>query len=289
MDFAEGLSRQLAPITVLPRRLVLETPDVHATVPMLRGVWGAALHELDADVYEEVFDSGGQGPASPPPAYVLRPAPADPELAPAVDYLLFAQAVCHDAVLLRAWDIASGMGLGKQRERFYVRRFLFIRPDGTLEERNGEQTAWDLSRAGWPLEGTPETTPCRLVFPAPLRLLRHGRLIEAPAVPDIAVAAHRRIGSFLPADVSAKWKEQQTEILEAARATPSRPWQGERLDLVRYSGRQQRELTMHGVTGSLELPDGPGPLWPLLAAAQWLHIGKGTTVGLGELRIEGLS
>ncbi|MGI6419419.1 MAG: CRISPR system precrRNA processing endoribonuclease RAMP protein Cas6 [Thermoguttaceae bacterium] len=73
---------------------------------------------------------------------------------------------------------------------------------------------------------------------------------------------------------------------EIARRTPQGPWQGDRLDLARYSGRQQRELQLHGVSGSLALPEGPGPLWPLLAAAAWLHIGKGTVMGLGQLRVE---
>jgi hypothetical protein len=42
---------------------------------------------------------------------------------------------------------------------------------------------------------------------------------------------------------------------------------------------------MQGVVGTLDLPDGPGPLSPLIAAAQWLHLGKGTVMGLGQLRI----
>jgi hypothetical protein len=42
---------------------------------------------------------------------------------------------------------------------------------------------------------------------------------------------------------------------------------------------------MQGVSGSLDLPEGLGPLALLLAAAQWLHLGKGTVMGLGQLRI----
>ena len=44
----------------------------------------------------------------------------------------------------------------------------------------------------------------------------------------------------------------------------------DRLYLVRYSGRPKRELEICGVSEYLELPEGPGPLWPLLAAAQSL-------------------
>jgi hypothetical protein len=64
------------------------------------------------------------------------------------------------------------------------------------------------------------------------------------------------------------------------------PWQGQRFDLQRYSARQDREFQVHGVCGCLDLPEGPGPLWPLLAALQWIHLGKSTIVGLGQLQIE---
>jgi hypothetical protein len=92
--------------------------------------------------------------------------------------------------------------------------------------------------------------------------------------------------AFLPSPAAEKFREMQPGILEQARAVRTAPWVGQRLDLVRYSGRQKRELEMRGVTGYLDLPDGPGQLWPLLAASQWLHIGKGTVAGMGQVMIE---
>jgi hypothetical protein len=77
-------------------------------------------------------------------------------------------------------------------------------------------------------------------------------------------------------------------LLERARTLPAESWRGRRLDLVRYSGRQKAELEMRGVSGYLDLPEGPGPLWPLLAAAQWLHLGKGAVVGMGQLVVEAI-
>ena len=61
-----------------------------------------------------------------------------------------------------------------------------------------------------------------------------------------------------------------------------------RLDLHRYSGRQRAELELRGVAGYLDLPYGPGEVWPQLAAAQWLHLGKGTVMGLGQLIVQPL-
>ncbi len=271
----------LSLIPILPRRMLLQTPSVTATTPMLRGVWGAALHNLDLDVYHTVFDVVDQkGTATP--GYLIRPAPEDPEFAPAVEWFLIGNAIGHDRVLMRAWDVACQMGLGHDRRPFFVRRVITLGPDSQRQSRN---TSWALDQTRWPLSG-PEQTPCRLVFPAPLRLRRHGRLIERPTLPDIVVAAGRRVGAFVPQAYRNVWNTVSAQMLSASRSVPSGLWRGERLDLVRYSGRQRQELDIHGVCGSLLLPEGPSNLWPLLAAASWLHIGKGTIMGLGRMHVQ---
>ena len=274
----DSLRSLLAHVTIWPRRLLLDTPGVHATVPMLRGVWGAALHDLDPAAYTRIFDP----PAPVVPGYLLRPAPFDPATAPALDWFLFGPAVGDDAILRRAWDVASGRGLGPQRRPFFVRQFLDLAPDGRPTERSGP---WTLAQTTWP---TDPAAPCCLVFPAPLRLLRRGRLIEQPTLADIVVAAHRRTASWLPPQQQEAWRSLRQPLLELARSLPS-SWDGERLDLQRYSARQQAEVNLHGVCGVLKLPSGVGGLAPLIAAAAWLHVGKGTVFGLGQCQVETIS
>ena len=280
----EQIQTILSQIRILPRRLSLLTPGVRATVPMLRGVWGAALHDLAPEAYCSVFL--GQGAAHERvPAFVLRPAPPSAEDNPALDWILIGDGLNYDSVLLRAWDIASGMGLGPARRRFHIRACRGLDPAGNLLSATANSGGWRLFEAVWPLPGPPDSTPCRLRFPAPLRLLRLHRLIEQPTLADVVVAALRRLEAFLPTPASAALARIKPALLEQARIRPGESWRGRRLDLVRYSGRQKTELEMRGVSGYLDLPDGPGPLWPLLAAAQWLHLGKGAVVGMGQLAV----
>jgi hypothetical protein len=117
-------------------------------------------------------------------------------------------------------------------------------------------------------------------------LLRQHRLIEQPTLADIVIAAVRRVGAFLPSPASNALAGMKPAMLERANTRPAGAWQGQRLDLLRYSGRQKAELEMRGVSGYLDLPNGPGPLWPLLAAVQWLHLGKGAVVGMGQLVVD---
>jgi len=74
---------------------------VQATVPMLRGVWGAALHDLDGEAYRTVFRRRRRG-CEAPALYVLRPAPPDPAFAPAVEWISIGTALQFDRVLERA-------------------------------------------------------------------------------------------------------------------------------------------------------------------------------------------
>src|SRR4051812_10904584 len=208
---AAGLAACLEPLVLLPRQLRLETPGVRATVPMLRGVWGAALHGLDPTAYRDVFAPPEGGP---PPSYLLRPAPPDPQTAPAVDWFLFGRALEHEECLRRAWDVASGMGLGPDRHRFHLRQLVPLGPEG---QPVGQSLSWSLREAAWPLPGPPAVIPCRLAFPAPLRLLRNSKLIEQPTLADLTVAAWRRVRAFLPKECAAAWDGWQQELLEAAR------------------------------------------------------------------------
>ncbi len=285
MSLIEQIQTILTQVLILPRRLSLVTPSVRATVPMLRGVWGAALHDLDPQTYCSVFL--GEGPAHERvPRFVLRPAPPSAEDSPALEWILMGSGLRHDAVLLRAWDIASGMGLGPDRHRFHIRGCRGLGPAGELLPPACDPRGWSLFQAVWPLDGPCESTPCRLHFPAPLRLMRGHRLVERPTAVDIAVAALRRVEAFLASPACEALARIKPAIIEEARTRCAERWCGGRLDLVRYSGRQKRELEMRGVSGYLDLPEGPGPLWPLLAAAQWLHLGKGTVVGMGQLVIK---
>jgi hypothetical protein len=285
MSITREIQTILSQVQILPRRLSLLTPQVTATVPMLRGVWGAALHDLDSEAYCAVFLGEGS-PSERVPLVVLRPAPPSAEDFPALDWILVGNGLEYDAVLLRAWDIASGMGLGTDRRRFHIRSCRPLSPQGELLPSVREPRAWSLLQAVWPLGGTPDSTPCRLRFPAPLRLLRQHRLIEQPTPTDLIVAAIRRLEAFLPSPAREALARMKPTLIDQARTCRAGNWSGQRLDLLRYSGRQKRELEMRGVSGYLDLPDGPGPLWPLLAAAQWLHLGKGTVVGMGQLVVE---
>ncbi len=276
---SDWLDSALSGIVLRAWRLHLETPGVQASVPMLRGVWGASLKALSEPPYQRLFGDGEVGT----PRYVLRPAPPEVRPSPAVEFLLFGPPDRRDDdIVWAAWDHAARSGLGPQRRPFVLSEVRPLVWDGTPLSPNRSQPGFSLCPLPWP-PGDPSSA-CRLEFPAPLRLIYGGRLVEQPTLADVTIAALRRVRSLTPTPVDALWSDRHS-WLNAARQIRCELWQGERLDLVRYSGSQKRELELRGVCGSLLLPEGPGPLAALLAASTWLHLGKGTVMGLGQLRI----
>jgi len=280
-SLATALISLLAKIEVCPRLISLDSPGVNATIPMLRGVWGAALRNLDRQAYEEVFV--GTGPRNArTPSYVMRPSSYEPSASPDLEFIVIGRGIRYDNSIMRAWNSACGMGLGPQRRKFRLRTIHPISPCGALLSPTSHAVTWDLSVAPWPVPGG-ESAPCRLEFPTPLRLIRRGRLVEIPRLSELVIAGARRLSAYLQPEDAASLQRLEDQMLEASASLPGGPWRGERLDLVRYSGRQHGEIELRGVIGSLVLPQGPGELWPLFAAARWLHLGKGTIMGLGKL------
>ena len=57
-------------------------------------------------------------------------------------------------------------------------------------------------------------------------------------------------------------------------------------DWERYSNRQETKMKMGGFMGSITFQGGLGPFLPFLLIGEYIHVGKGTSFGLGKYNIE---
>lgn len=271
----------LARIPVANVRVVLDLQgQPEAPVSLLRGTVGAVLHERNPRLYRLVFDPR---PCDPPkvPLFVLRRAgPVRCGLQP-LDLILFQAAVDLEGLFRRSFVEAGERGLRRARRPFAVARWERRDLRGLPLPR--EATDLRLAAAVWPLASL--EAPCLLRALSPLRILRNGRLVTHPKLADFVVSVLRRIAALLPSTWEARIRALRKEALLLAEVLPAGRWRGAPAAVTRWSARQGRWLELRGVLGSLDLPEGPGSLGPLLAAGQWLHVGKGTTIGLGWLGV----
>ena len=282
-SFASQILDWLEPLVCFAYRLPVHTESgaIQSTIPTLRGVWGRALHLLDKDLYNEVFE-GSNSEKEKTPTYIIRPCREDTR---SVEWIIWGKnAIKKIDRLRRAWDIAGGMGLGEHRTPFVVENFLPLPSVG--------QDYFSVSEMGLQNDTeSPERSPCRILFPYSVRLMRHSKLLVSPTFSDLVEAAFFRLA---PLVAEAKdmtkahrprelWPDFAEAAIALASTTPSLSWQGDRVTLERYSGRQKREVQQQCITGHLELPNGLGPLWPLFLAATVFHLGKSTVMGLGRV------
>jgi hypothetical protein len=138
----------------------------------------------------------------------------------------------------------------------------------------------------------PPPAPClegvAIALSTPLRLVEAGRLVGAAALRPrhLLLALLRRVSTLVerhgPAPLDLDYRALKERAAEAEFAAADLRW----VEWARWSGRQQALLKMGGLVGALSLPlAGLEPFWPFLAVAPWMHVGKGTTMGLGAMRV----
>lgn len=129
-------------------------------------------------------------------------------------------------------------------------------------------------------------TALHLHIHTPLRLQLQGHPLKpGQLTPRALVAAvARRVALVLEFHAQqTQWGGRVSEAVQiATMLTDEREltW----FDWVRYSSRQQQEMTLGGVLGSWRLsgnPEALSAIWPWLWVGQWLHVGKNTTMGMG--------
>lgn len=295
MRLADRIRLNLADLTMLPRRLELKLAEPYpVTVALLRGVWGAALHESAPEVYRRVFEGDGAAHLRTP-QYVLRLAQPQGAATVILEWVTFGSALRCGEALLQAWRLAGVMGLGPERIPFQVREVLELGPGGAPAAAGTWAEGWPVSLDRSPISGVDGALPVRVAFPSGVRVMRRlpgtsrAAVIESPGPAEIALGALRRFAACMPEvqgeSAPGTLLSLHDGVRDYAQGVQHLGWQGRRSDYSRYSARQRDEYGIRAVTGHLDLPEGSGEIWPLIAAAQWLHIGKGTTLGLGQLVI----
>ncbi|MDR3196918.1 MAG: hypothetical protein LBU34_03525 [Planctomycetaceae bacterium] len=277
-------------------RCVNEKP-VEVVLPTLRGVWGLALHQTNQKLYDTVFE-GKNKTNQKQPLYIIRPdlnCNYENSQTFSFEWIVWnAAALQYFDQLLQSWKLAGLLGLGKNRVRFNI---IGAEPIFATESRTETITNDTTSNftdlpvfSPAELQWTFGNHVRQLAFPHSIRLLQKGKLMTKPTLWNIIIAIFCRLSSMIVQGLgnipsnrpSDDWMPCSQDILELIRTIPNQ-WQGETVTLRRYSARQQQEVDMNGVFGSLFVEKLPDEIKPLILAADLFHLGKGTIMGLGRL------
>ena len=187
-------------------------------------------------------------------------------------------------VVLQAWQRALRTGLGPG----YTPCTLL-----EINDENGLQPLPDkreqLSHLNAALPPAPALgTQTTLHFHTPLRLQVQGKPARAGQLTarDLLIALARRTQLLCDVHLGAAAPQLDFAALSSqAAAIELQPQNLRWFDWGRYSQRQQQEMQLGGLLGSVQLHGDLAPFAELLHFGQWLHVGKNATMGLGGYRL----
>jgi hypothetical protein len=205
--------------------------------------------------------------------YVLMPPPEGPRSVAAGDPVelrltLVGRAIGQRAYVLRAVEEAAWHGIGPDRVRLAL-------------ERQAETASESLI-------APPASGRQRIRFLTPLRLRREARLVTPDRLlpADLLMALVRRISMLATFHTDRPLTGDFRALRD--RAAQLR-WESCRLrwrELQRRSSRQAALLQMGGLVGEAELDmAGAASFAPFLRLLPWVGVGKGASMGLGQVEL----
>ncbi|MBU0655550.1 MAG: CRISPR system precrRNA processing endoribonuclease RAMP protein Cas6 [Gammaproteobacteria bacterium] len=252
-------------------------------------------------VYSQIFETpAGKGPllekinAAPHP-YILHPlATSGRQYARGEDFSLYltlmGKAVEHLPYLIHALQQVGERGVGKQDGRFALQAVEQETAPGSGEWRTIHQPGGSLQALpGCVPDIPPLPEQVRLQFHTPYRALHEGKLVHAGrfdfqpfmmgVIRRISLLHVHHAGVELDADFKAlSDAAEQLAVLDKALR-----W----YEWSRYSSRQHTKVQMGGLLGSFRLPvEALEAYWPWLWLGQWVHVGKGAVMGMGEYSLD---
>lgn len=287
--FRSNLNTILRSLPVRICRIQIDCEFEEFDPSMLRSVFGMSLHKENLDVYHRVFDPE----SSRVRPYVIR---ERSDRVKGFEFLTFGDAVSHHDSLMDAWRKAGEAGFTANRKRypFSLNTIELIDSDGYPCSHLMHAGVWTAHQAIPDDHCVDQHSACTVYAVSPVRILESQwkdqrndrRLLRSPNLEDIAVAGIRRLCDL--AGGSHVEKEQLAKVA-ALQASPSHFQTMLKHSLSRYSRTQNERMRIDGVVGRLQIPEGLGPLLPLMNALQWLHVGKSTVQGFGRILVRSMS
>lgn len=265
---------------------------------MLRGAFGHALRRTactmgaaqacascalrTACAHARLFETFIEGEAPPflkglkeaPRPYVIEVADTRRELLPGerfgFDLVLLGEAIAFEPYVRLAVERMAATGLGAGKAPFSM--------------SSGPATAGTTAADPAALEPYRERISLR--FLSPTRFKVQGKLVAHPTPRQLTFQMLRRVletATFHVPNAAVDWNFRSlldhADTLTVERSTLR--WH----DWRRFSNRQNTEMLFGGFVGDLTLTGDLEPLLPLFRAVETLHVGKGTTFGMGWVRV----
>ena len=133
--------------------------------------------------------------------------------------------------------------------------------------------------------GIPPPPTLTLLFLTPLRVKEKGNLVVNLTFPTLIARLMERIDVLSYFYCGGSAPEENQALLKEAQNIKAKAKSLRWYDWERYSNRQKRRMKMGGLIGAITFSGNLAPFMPYLLLGQYIHVGQGTTFGLGKYEI----
>jgi len=204
-----------------------------------------------------------------------------------LDVTLLGRAVNYLPELIDAVAKAGNRGIGARQTLFNLTAVEFEQDLGANNWTSLSQfmhTPNGLNKATYEVPHVQHLIQFKLA--TPLRIVRGNKPRLDPlsfTFEDFFATASRRVTGLTELYGNHSISDDFKKMSHAAKSVPLQLRQLHRVENSRYSNRQREKLKMDGLLGEFYLDASHiEPHWPYLWFAQWLNIGKGSVMGLGN-------
>lgn len=229
--------------------------------------------------------------AAPHPFVLRLPEKRTTQSIYSLDLILFGHGQRFFPYLIHALQTAGKDGIGSQRQIFELLQIDDVDFQGasSLIYQNAELKPQQAAITPT-IPEMPKTV--ELTFHTPLRIKHDQKNITVDNFNFGALFSTllRRISMISYFHTDTPLDTDFAGLTASARQVQIAKQQLKWFDWTRYSSRQQTEMNMGGLVGSIELNTaGMDEYWPYLWLGQWTHVGKATSMGMGAYSINSTS
>ncbi|WP_066367534.1 CRISPR system precrRNA processing endoribonuclease RAMP protein Cas6 [Neobacillus fumarioli] len=273
--------------------------DVACTCP--KGKFGEIIHQENCP-YAYIFETRSQsdmnnllGTEEIPRPFIISPENSNQQyFAPnerfSVRITLFGKSINYIHYFLYVLFHIGNKGFGKGKQQAELRQVFLVNENGDFQNQiysnHKMEQNFTIINSKNIIQPVKDTSAIRAHFITPTRLKFNGHYTDTPEFHIVLRSAVRRITSLLYyhhdqriLDIDFKKLFKNAEEVKLVQSDVE--W----YDWERYSNRQKERMKLGGIVGKAIYEGDLEPFIPWLQLAEWTHIGKNTTFGLGKIKV----
>jgi hypothetical protein len=207
--------------------------------------------------------------------------------------VLVGQGITYLPYFILAFKALGEEGVGRGRGCFQVKEVWALDPLGPWKSLvyDGASDALrnvDMSIGIAQIEATASRLSPQEIsvhFLTPARIKHTGEIVSELPFHVLLRTIMRRVSSLYYFHCGQRWETDYRGMIEAARTIETMQVDLQWQEWQRHSGRQQRQIAMGGVVGTVRYAGPLEAFRPLLVTGSLIHVGKGTVFGNGQFEV----